>query len=74
MGLSAKIFDALPRRLWRSGNLCMPFNRRPFSYLAEDSTSTELALHFCVGVGVRTVEWDGREIARGVKMNSLPEW
>jgi hypothetical protein len=63
--LRATIVDALPSRLWKPGNLYMPFNHRPFSYLPECSTFTEHTLHFCVEEGVRTVEWDDREIARG---------
>ena len=47
------IVDMLPQRLWRQGNL----------YLG-------MRLHFCIGGDepgrtVRTVEWNGREIARG---------
>jgi hypothetical protein len=46
------VVDVLPERLWRPGNL----------YLG-------MRLHFCVGGepdrAVRTVEWHGREVARG---------
>ena len=67
------IVDGLPRRLWRPGNLYMPFNHRPFSYLPERSNLAHHSLHFCVGDGVRAVEWDGREIARGAKPYIPPD-
>jgi hypothetical protein len=73
MKLWATIVDELPSRLWKSGNLYMPFNHRPFSYLPESSTFTGHRLHFCVGDGVRTVEWDGREIAQGNKPVMWPD-
>ena len=50
------IVDLLPERLWRAGNL----------YVLPGGE-----LHFCVGAHprlarpVRTVEWRGRELARG---------
>jgi hypothetical protein len=56
MRFSESIVDALPSRLWRPGNL--------FMLPGGD-------WHFCVGThprlerSVRTVEWRGREIARG---------
>jgi hypothetical protein len=54
--LGAWIVDLLPRRLWRPGNL---YGNRWLGY----------KLHFCSGPGkrwsVRTVEWSGREVARG---------
>ena len=50
----AWLVDLLPRRLWKPGNLYTPFDH---------------SLHFCSAAGdgysVRTIEWDGREIARG---------
>jgi hypothetical protein len=64
MRIRATIIDGLPSRLWEPGDQYMPFNHRPFSLLPEGSTFTEHALHF-VGDEVRTVEWDGRKIARG---------
>jgi hypothetical protein len=73
MKMRASIVDGLPSRLWKSGNLYMPFNHWPFSYLPESSTFTEHTLHFCVGDGVRTVEWDDREIARGAKPFISPD-
>jgi len=73
MKLWPTIIDRLPSRLWRSGNLYMPFNHRPFSYLPESSTFTEHTLHFCAADGRRTVEWDNREIARGEKILVPPE-
>ena len=56
MTLIERIVDALSERLWRPGNL----------YMAPGGD-----WHFCrgahprTGVSVRTVEWRGREIARG---------
>ena len=56
VGLVERIVDLLPKRLWRSGNL----------YMLPGGD-----WHFCVGShpgtgpSVRTVEWRGREIARG---------
>jgi len=46
----ASAVDALPSRMWALGNIYPVFGRR---------------VHLCVGDGVRTVELDGREIARG---------
>ncbi len=51
----------------------MPFNHRPLSYLPRSSRLTEHQLHFCVEDGIRTIEWDGREIARGAKRHSEPD-
>jgi hypothetical protein len=51
----------------------MPFNHRPFSYLPETSRFTEHGLHFCVADSVRTVEWNGREIARGRRTFTPPD-
>ena len=65
MGFRAAIVDLLPHRLWKPGNLFMPLNHRPMSYLPESWNVTEHRLHFCVADGKRTVEWDGREVARG---------
>lgn len=48
----ARLVDVLPLAWWRPGNLRLVGSH---------------SLHFCVGGGVRTVEWDGREIARGRK-------
>jgi hypothetical protein len=57
----AWLVDVLPSRLWKPGNLYMPFGHR---------------LHFCSGTGaahsVRTIEWDGREIARGKQQFGRP--
>lgn len=54
MGYAGWFVDLLPRRLWKPGNLFMPFGH---------------SLHFCSGPSVqhavRTIEWDGQEIARG---------
>jgi hypothetical protein len=50
------VVDVLPQRLWLAGNLYMPPGG---------------TWHFCVGNhpklphSVRTVEWRGREVARG---------
>jgi hypothetical protein len=48
------VVDMLPRRLWKPGNLFMPFRHD---------------LHFCsaldAGRPVRTIEWDAREVGRG---------
>ena len=55
------LVDLLPRRLWKPGNLFMPFGHR---------------LHFCSAPparrSVRTIEWDGREIARGTNPFETP--
>jgi len=54
--LIERVVDALPERLWRPGNL----------YMLPGGD-----WHFCVGSNprtgqsVRTVEWQGREVARG---------
>jgi len=72
MKIRATIVDGLPSRLWKSGNLYILFNHRPFSYLPEVRHSPN-TLHFCVGDGVRTVEWDDREIARGAKPFISPD-
>ena len=65
MHLRRLIVDRLPRRLWKPGNLYMPLNHRPFSYLPESFRVTGHHLHFCVADSVRAIEWDGQEIARG---------
>ena len=62
MDLMGDLIDLLPRGLWKPGNLHLPL-----SWLPVESNPS---LHFCVATGndgttVRTVEWDGREIARG---------
>jgi hypothetical protein len=49
------VVDCLPRRLWWPANHYLGFR-----------------LHFCVGAGrrhrmVRTVEWNGHDIARGYR-------
>lgn len=64
-GLVAWVVDALPFRLWRPANLFM--GRR---------------VHFCMGSpghaeaapSVRTVEWNGREIAHGHRLFPSDEW
>jgi hypothetical protein len=73
MRFRAAFVDALPSLLWKSGNLYMPFNHRPFSDLPK-GTSLSTALHFCVCDGVRTVEWDGQEIAEGSSPFVSPDW
>lgn len=63
--LLASGIDVLPICLWRPGNL-----------------SVGGRLHFCVGSpghahagqSVRTVEWNGREIAHGHRLLSNDEW
>jgi hypothetical protein len=61
--LVARGVDALPHRLWRPANLYVGAR-----------------LHFCRATGpsggtfVRNVEWNGREVARGVKPFSYDEW
>jgi hypothetical protein len=56
--LRSRVVDVLPERLWRPGNV----------YLG-------MRLHFCVGgepdPAVRTVEWNGSEVARGRKAVDL---
>jgi hypothetical protein len=47
---SSAIVDLLPTGLWAAGNLYLVFGRQ---------------VHLCFGDGVRTVEVDGREVARG---------
>ena len=74
MGFRAVIVDRLPRRLWRPGNHFMPFNHRPMSYLPQSWKVTNHSLHFCVADGRRTVEWDGREVARGTRTFALPDY
>lgn len=73
MGLRAAIVDRLPRKLWAPGNFFMPFNHRPISYLPESWKVADHRLHFCVADGRRTVEWDGREVARGTRPPGFPE-
>ena len=59
MSLVERLVDALPLRLWRPANL----------YMLPGGD-----WHFCVGrhpktdVSVRTVEWRGREVARGRRL------
>lgn len=56
MGVVSWLVDRLPSRLWEPGN----------NYL-------RARLHFCVGRGpddhrtVRTIEWQGRDVAHGVQ-------
>ncbi len=56
MSIVSWLVDRLPSRFWKPGNI----------YL-------RARLHFCVGRGpdhhrtVRTVEWEGREIAHGIQ-------
>jgi hypothetical protein len=56
--LRSRVVDVLPERLWRPGNV----------YVG-------MRLHFCIGGqpdrAVRTVEWNGREVARGRKAVDL---
>lgn len=54
--MAERVVDALPKRLWRAGNL----------YMLPGGD-----WHFCVGShpqsgqSVRTVEWRGRQLAHG---------
>jgi hypothetical protein len=50
MKLWATIVDELPSRLWKSGNLYMPFNHRPFSYLPEVQHSPDTGFTFASGM------------------------
>jgi hypothetical protein len=70
MGFREAVVDILPRRLWRPSNFFMPFNHRP---LPASWSLTDHTLHFCVADGRRTVEWDGREVARGTRPFAPPE-
>lgn len=61
--MTRKIVDLLPERLWRPGNLFIPpIGERLIGHW-----------HFCVGGdnalghSVRTVERNGREVARGLR-------
>jgi hypothetical protein len=64
VSLIEKLVDALPERLWAFGNL----------YMLPGGD-----WHFCVGAhprdgrSVRTVEWRGREIARGYSDFEAPD-
>jgi len=49
---ASAVVDLLPARLWSAGNLYLVLGRH---------------VHLCVGDGARTVEVDGREVARGRK-------
>ena len=61
MAIVSWLVDLLPPRLWKAGN----------NYLTA-------RLHFCVGHSphdgptVRTVEWQGRELAHGTNPVELP--
>ncbi len=48
--IAARAVDSLPERLWSVGNIYLVFGQR---------------VHLCLGDGKRTVEVDGREVARG---------
>jgi hypothetical protein len=54
----AMLVDSLPARLWLPANLHIIGSR---------------TVHFCLGGGRRTVELDGREIARG-RRDCAGEW
>jgi len=49
---ASAVVDLIPARLWSAGNLYLVFGRQ---------------VHLCMGDGARTVEVDGREVARGRK-------
>jgi hypothetical protein len=66
----AGLVDLLPRSLWMPGNLHLPLSRLPIE--------SNAALHFCTASGedgtpVRTIEWNGREIARGSRFFDPPD-
>ena len=50
--IAARAIDRLPGRLWSVGNIYLVFGRR---------------VHLCLADGKRTVEVDGRELARGTR-------
>ncbi len=72
MRLRALIVDGLPASLWKPGNLYLPLDHRPFSYLPDHMRLTQHSLHLCIADSVRAVEWDGRVIARGVRQIAPP--
>ena len=73
MRLRSRIVDSLPTRLWKPGNLYMPFNHRPIGYVPESWTIADHRLYVCGADGMRTVEWDGPEIAGGSRTFVPPD-
>jgi hypothetical protein len=68
MRLVADLVDLLPRSLWKPGNLHLPLGL---------PVKSNPSLHFCTTTGtdgttVRTLEWNGREIVRGIRSFEPP--
>ncbi len=57
--IPATVIDFLPIDWWKPANL----------HFVRSHT-----LHFCTAEGVRTVEWDGKEIGRGRKLFPVGRW